>query len=140
MTTTMTAIAEKVAYKAPAKFGSNAKAYPSEMRTQMWPLCCGARIISGFKLAAQLSDAELDEQIAGTMSAIPDHQIFAGEKMKPAFTFLTLNSTQTASPKIMSAIERAGFKLIFTGKPRGSLQSWFLKDTSNTFQPVHTEG
>ena len=76
----------------------------------------------------------LDQQIKDTLNAIPDHQIFAGETFKPAFTFLTLNSGQTASPKLMAAVERAGFKLIFTGSPRGSKQSWFLLDTSGTFK------
>lgn len=136
----MTAVAEKIAYKAPAKFGPTYKGhYPSEMRTQMWPLCCGARIISGFKNVAQLTDAELDEQIKGTLAAVPDHQIFEHETFKPAFTFLTLNSGQTASPKLMAAVERAGFKLIFTGSPRGSKQSFFLLDTSGTYAAAPTD-
>ena len=108
--------------------------YPDEMRTQMWPLCCGARIISGFQNVAKLDDAQLDTAIAKTLDAIPDHQIFGGETFKPAFTFLTLNSSQTDSPKLMAAVERAGFKLIFTGAPRGRTQSFFLRDTSKTFK------
>lgn len=124
-----------VEYKAPAKFGPTYPGhYPAEMRTQMWPLCCGARIISGFKSVAQLSDAELDEQIKGTLNAVPDLQIFSGETMKPNFTFLTLNSAQMTSKKITDAVERAGFKLIFTGKPRGSEQGFYLRDTSATFK------
>lgn len=121
--------------KAPERFGPTYPGhYPSEMRTQMWPLCCGARIISGFKNVATLNDAQLDQAIKDTLAAIPDHQIFSGETFKPAFTFLTLNSGQTASPKLMAAVERAGFKLIFTGSPRGSKQSFFLLDTSGTYK------
>jgi len=121
--------------KAPEQFGPTYPGhYPSEMRTQMWPLCCGAQIISGFKNVATLNDAELDQQIKDTLAAIPDHQIFHDEKIRPAFTFLTLNHSQTASPKLMAAVGRAGFKLIFTGSPRGFKQSWFLLDTSGTFK------
>ncbi len=48
--------------KKPAKFGPTFNGdFPSEMRTQLWPLCCGARIISGFKHAANLTLEDLVE-------------------------------------------------------------------------------
>ena len=113
--------------------------YPAEMRRQMWPLCCGASIISGFKTVNQLTDEELVEQIEYICTTPrPDFQIFAGEHMKPSLTFLTLNSSQMASPKIMAAIEKCGFIKIGEGKPRGSPQGFFLRDTGGTFttEPV----
>jgi len=121
--------------KVPAQFGPTYPgSYPDEMRTQLWPLCCGARIISGFKQAAALEVEELVAQIEQVMKAVPDHQVFGGEQMKPALTFLTLNSGQTASKKIMDAVTKAGFKLIFTAKPRGATQSFFVRDTSDSFK------
>lgn len=124
--------------KLPAEFGPTfASDYPEDMRRQLWPLCCGASILSGFKAVNSMTEAELDESIKHACEvARPDFQVFQGEQMKPKFTFLTLNSGQTSSPKIMKAIERAGFFKIGEGKPRGSTQSFFLRDTSNTWAPT----
>ena len=110
--------------------------YPEEMRRQLWPLCCGASIISGFKHVHNTKDAdELAKQILSTIDDyIPDHQVFAGEQMSPKLTFLTLNQTQTGSKKIMDAIEKAGFKLVGTARPRGGLQSFFVRDDSNSWK------
>jgi hypothetical protein len=125
----------------PTKFGPTFPGhYPEEMRTQLWPLCCGARTLSGFKNVANLTEEELDAQIANALDvAIPDFQVFQHETMRPKFTFLTLNSGQMQSPKIMKAIERAGFFLIGTGKPRGSEQGFFLRDTSGSWDPTGTK-
>lgn len=107
--------------------------YPSEMRTQMWPLCCGAAIISGFKAVQNLTTEELDAQVADVMSTIPDSQIFKNEAMRPQLTFLTLNEAQTNSPKIMDAVKKAGFIKFAEGRPRGGKQTFFLRDSGGTF-------
>lgn len=120
----------------PAIFGPTFPGnYPEPMRRQMWPLCCGASIISGFKQVNTLTDDELVEQIEATMKSRPDFQIYAGETMNPALTFLTLNSGQMESKKIMAAIAKCGFKKIADAKPRGGTQGFFLKDTSKTWTP-----
>jgi hypothetical protein len=109
--------------------------YPSEMRTQMWPLCCGASILSGLKNAGSLTKKELVTQITDTLqNKIPDHQIFAGETFKPAHTFLTLNQGQMSQTHLMEAIAEVGFVKIGEGRPRGTLQGFFLRDTSKTFK------
>lgn len=119
------------------KFGTNAKPYPAEMRTQNWPLCCGAKIISGFKSVGNIADDELVKQIADICdNHTPDHQIYSGETINPKLTFLTLNSGQVASPKIMTAIKEAGFKLFLEAAPRGPKQSFFYRDLSNTVKLV----
>lgn len=122
----------------PARYGPSYPGdYPPEMRRQLWPLCCGAAIISGFKAVNQLSDEELVDEITHAVTtAIPDHQVFANEQMRPALTFLTLNSSQMGSPKIMSAIKKAGFVQFATARPRGSDQGFFIKDTSDSFKAV----
>jgi hypothetical protein len=110
-------------------------AYPDEMRRQLWPLCCGASIISGFKRAAQLSEEELVKSINSTIDDyIPDMQVYIGEQIKPRLTFLTLNSGQMASKTIMSAIKAAGFVKIGEAKPRGSTQGFFMRDDSATWK------
>lgn len=123
--------------KLPATFGPTFKGdYPAEMRRQLWPLCCGASILSGFKAVNNMTDDELDASIKNACeTARPDFQVFSQEQMKPKFTFLTLNSGQMGSPKIMKAIERAGFFKIGEGQPRGSTQGFFLRDTSQTWKP-----
>jgi hypothetical protein len=109
--------------------------YPSEMRRQMWPLCCGASIVSGFKNTAKFSLEELVEEIEYVCKVpIPDFQIFAHEDFKPHMTFLTLNSEQMASQKLMQAIEKAKFVKIGEASPRYSSQGFFLRDTSNTWK------
>lgn len=122
----------------PATFGPTFDGdYPSDMRRQLWPLCCGASILSGFKAVNGMTETELDESIKNACEAArPDFQVFQGENMKPKFTFLTLNQGQMQSPKIMSAIERAGFFEIGRGTPRGGSQGFFLRDTSGTWKPT----
>ncbi len=108
--------------------------YPANMRRQLWPLCCGASILSGFKDVMKLTEDKLVKQIMDTINnEVPDLQVFAGEAMKPKLTFLTLNSGQMASKKIMDAIKAAGFVKIGAGSPRGAQQGFFVQDTSGTF-------
>lgn len=127
----------KQAVQVPAKFGPSYEGnYPEEMRTQLWPLCCGARIISGFKAAHTSSLEELVAQIEAVLKATPDHQVYAHEGMKPKLTFLTLNSQQMASKKIMDAVQKAGFVKFAEAKPRGSAQGFFMRDDSKTFTAV----
>lgn len=120
----------------PTEFGPSLKGhFPPEMRRQMWPLCCGMSILSGFKSVAVLTDQELVDQIEYTCTVPrPDFQIFAPEQMKPAMTWLTLNSSQMSSKKIMTAIEKCGFRLVGVGSPRGLEQGLYLRDTSHTFK------
>lgn len=124
--------------KFPAAFGPSYPGnYPTEMRRQLWPLCCGASILSGFKSVNTLTDEELLDDILTIVDRdgpVPDHQVFEGEIMRPALTFLTLNSGQMQSPKIMTAIEEAGFVSIGTAKPRGSTQGFFVRDTSSSWE------
>lgn len=109
--------------------------FPAQMRSQLWPLCCGASIISGFKEVAMMDPEELVTKINSVINdELPDFQVFGGEQMRPALTFLTLNNSQMSSPKIMTAVAKAGFVKIGEGKPRGSPQGFFVRDTSNTFK------
>lgn len=126
----MAAKAEK-----PTKFGPTFKGhFPEEMRRQLWPLCCGASILSGFKNIQNLTDAELVQQIEDVIKAVPDFQVFQTETMTPKMTFLTLNSSQMGSAKIMKAIKAAGFFEVGRGTPRGQPQGFFLRDTSNSWK------
>jgi hypothetical protein len=77
---------------------------------------------------------EIVAQIEDVLTYVPDHQVFKGEQMMPKFIFLTLNSSQMASEKIMTAITKAGFVKIGSGKPRGSDQGFFLRDDSKTWK------
>jgi hypothetical protein len=109
--------------------------FPAEMRRQMWPLCCGMSILSGFKSVNTLTEQELVDQIVYICTKPrPDFQIFKEENMKPTMTWLTLNGDQMASKKIMRAIELAEFNLIGTGVPRYSKQGLFLRDTGKTWK------
>lgn len=110
--------------------------YPGEMRTQLWPLCCGARIISGFKSAAYTDPEELKKQIEDALEATPDFQVFAGEVMRPALTFLTLNHNQMKSQKIMKIIRELGFVQFAVAQPRGHDQGFFVRDTTESFKFV----
>lgn len=119
----------------PAKFGPTFPgAYPTEMRTQLWPLCCGAKIISGFKHVATKTVDEIVEEINATLKVVPDFQVFDHEQMQPKLTMMTLNSTQMGSKKIMEAVKKCGFKLAFTASPRGMPQGFFVKDDSETYK------
>lgn len=117
-------------------FGPTApQPYPTEMRRQLWPLCCGASIISGFKSVATLTHDELVAQIKSTIDDyVPDLQVFTGETICPQLIFLTLNQDQMGSSKIMKAIEAVGFAQFATAKPRGTKQGFFYKDLTNTFK------
>lgn len=111
--------------------------YPADMRRQLWALCCGASIISGFKDVNKLTEDELVSDIESCVGMVPDMQVFGGEQINPKFTFMTLNSGQMGSAKIMAACDKAGFFLIGTGKPRGSLQGFYLRDdSSDTWSPT----
>jgi hypothetical protein len=109
--------------------------FPPEMRRQLWPLCCGASILSGFKSINKLTEKELVDNIKyACTTPIPDFQVFAHEKIRPDLTFLTLNNAQMLSPKIMKAIKEAGFFKIGTASPRGTAQGFFLRDRSLTWE------
>lgn len=120
------------------KFGPTASgSYPDEMRTQLWPLCCGAAILSGFKNVGGLSSEDLVKQITTiTDECIPDMQVYRGEQILPRLMFLTLNSTQMSSAKIMTAIKEAGFTQFASASPRGHDQGFFVRDKSKTFKSV----
>lgn len=120
------------------KYVGNSGSYPDDMRRQLWPLCCGASIISGFKDVHKFDDVEeLTKAIESTINDyLPDLQVFNGEKMMPKLTFLTLNSAQMGSKKIMDAITAAGFVKFATANPRGSAQGFFVHDTSGSFKSV----
>lgn len=122
--------------KLPYKFTSGLEEpFPSEMRRQLWPLCCGASILSGFKNVNSLTPEQLVEQINDVINkVVPDFQVFKGEQMKPNFVFLTLNSGQMNSPKIMNAIKKCGFMELGRGQPRGSPQGFFLLDRFKTWK------
>lgn len=122
------------------QFGSNTTPYPAEMRNQLWPLCCGAQIISGFKSVATETHEELVAKINDICTNyVADHQVYTGETMKPTVCFLTLNGGQMMSAKIISAVEAAGFKLFATGTDRGSDQGFFVRNKSGAFKLV-TDG
>jgi hypothetical protein len=117
------------------KFGDNTQAYPAEMRTQLWPLCCGAKIISGFKSVGNKTSEQLVKEINEVCDEyVADHQVYVGETMIPRLTFLTLNEQQASSKKITDAIQEAGFKLFATARPRGALQHFYYRDLTNTFK------
>lgn len=109
--------------------------YPADMRRQLWPLCCGASILSGFKNAHTLTEEELVKQIKSTINDyVPDLQVFVGETICPRLVFLTLNASQMQSPKIMGAIKEVGFVKFANAQPRGSDQGFFVYDMSQTFE------
>jgi hypothetical protein len=95
----------------------NTKPYPADMRVQLWPLCCGARILSGFKNVAGKSTDEMVKMIEEQLNDyIPDGQVYIGERINPPLTFLTLNAGQASSKTLMDAVYKAGFKELFTAK------------------------
>lgn len=110
--------------------------FPEPMRLQLWPLCCGVAILSGFKDIYGLDVPALTTKVEETLNTLPDFQVYAGEQMMPKLTFLTLNQGQTGSPKIMEAVTKAGFVLIGTARPRGGQQSFFVRDQSKSWKPA----
>lgn len=115
--------------------GVTGQSYPAEMRRQLWPLCCGASILSGFKDVQKLTPEQLVNQINHTITdMVPDLQVFGYEQIKPNLTFLTLNRSQMDSTKIMDAIAKSGFVKFAEGKPYGSPQGFFIRDTTHTFE------
>lgn len=108
--------------------------YPAEMRTQLWPLCCGGKIISGFKDVGNYTDDELVTKIKEVLNWTPDMQVFGGEGLRPVLCFLTLNSGQLASPKIIEAVETVGFQRFATSMSMSGQQGWFVFDPSGEFK------
>lgn len=108
--------------------------YPANMRTQLWPLCCGAKILSGFKDVGKFTEEQLVEEINKQLKLVPDFQVYVGEQINPVLTFLTLNHGQMGSPKIMNAVKACGFVKVFEASPRGSPQGFFVHDKSGTFK------
>lgn len=119
------------------QFGDNKTPYPAEMRNQLWPLCCGAQILSGFKAVGNETHEELVAKINDICdNYIADHQVYANEQMRPTVAFLTLNGQQMQSPKIIAAVEEAGFKLFGQGTDRGYQQGFFVRNKSGHFKIV----
>jgi hypothetical protein len=119
------------------KFGNNDKQYPSEMRTQLWPLCCGAKILSGFKHVGPIKMDELVNKINSICDEyVPDHQVYIGETMQPTLTYLTLNNEQWGSAKIREAVKKAGFRLFATASPRHYTQYFLVRDLSESFKVI----
>lgn len=115
------------------KFGPSIQGnYPEEMRRQLWPLCCGASILSGFKNVQLLEPEELVQQIEDTIEAIPDLQVYGYEQIRPKLTFLTLNKGQMASEKIVNAVAKAGFVKFMEASPRGTEQGFYYRDETKT--------
>lgn len=133
-TTASPATVAPAAAKKPTTFKRVEAAYPAEMRVQLWPLCCGASIISGFKAVGNLGPEELVQQIDDTLKAVPDLQVYASEQIKPELTFLTLNGGQMASKAIRQAIERAGFVQFGQSTPRNADQGFFYRDPRGVFK------
>ena len=137
MATKTETLVKETQTKVPTSFIRDTGPYPAELRRQLWPLCCGASILSGLKDAHKYTEDELTSLINRTIDkAVPDLQVFAGEHMMPMLTFLTLNSGQMGSDKIMNAVKRAGFVKIGEGKPRGSPQGFYVRDKSDSFHTV----
>lgn len=123
------------------QFGNNDKSYPAEMRTQLWPLCCGVKIISGFKAVGNFDPKELVAKITETCDKYtPDHQVYGGETINPALTMLTLNAGQMQSKAIMEAVAAAGFTQFAKGTGRNKEQGFFYRDTSGNFQLINNDG
>jgi len=121
------------------QFGSNAKSYPSDMRVQLWPLCCGATILSGFKDTSTLTPEALVQQIKDTMQAIPDHQVFAGETITPKTIWVVLNGSQCKSPKITGALETVGFREVAECMLNSGIGKFYVYDGTKTFKITYTE-
>ncbi len=81
-----------------------------------------------------LSAEELDLKIQEVIDAVPDHQVFIGETMKPNLIFLTLNAGQMGSKKIVNAVTKAGFVKLAEASPRGLPQGFYVLDMSNTLK------
>lgn len=124
------------------KFGDNSKPYPADMRRQLWPLCCGASIISGFKkINTQTPVDEIVKQINDTITQyVPDHQVYAYETICPKLTYLTLNQQQAGMQNLREAVDKAGFVLFATASPRCTTQHFFVRDESKTFKLIQQEG
>lgn len=114
------------------------KNFPQEMRRQLWPNCCGAGIISGFKDVQLLDDNELLAQLKETLKSLPDFQVYEGEQLKPSVDFLTLNWNQARSEKIMKAVTAAGFVCIGSveARGRGWPQHFYIRDKTKTWKPA----
>lgn len=93
-----------------AAAGKKASAsFPDDMRRQLLPLCCGASFLSGFKKTQQQTVQQIVEEIKENLAAVPDFQVYASEHMNPQLCFTILNASQSASPKIIEALQTAGF-------------------------------
>lgn len=139
---TQKVLAAPTAAKATASsdFRRTKDAYPADMRRQLWPLCCGASIISGFKDVGTKTPEQLVEQINSACAAIPDLQVYGGETINPQLTFLTLNGSQMASKAIRQALDAAGFVQFGASTPRNAGQGFFYRDPTNTFKLTAPSG
>lgn len=111
------------------------EAYPEDMRTQLWPLCCGAKTLSGFKQAHKYTDAAaMAKAITEALAVTPDLQVFVGESINPQTCFVTINGQQSASPKITEALKLAGFLQFAKGTTRNHGQTFWVRDTAGAFE------
>lgn len=110
-------------------------AYPEDMRTNLWPLCCGAAILSGFKNVGNKTDEELRAAIMEQVTnSIPDNQVYAGEQIRPGTLFVTLNGGQMGSPKIVKALTDCGFVQFAQGTDRNAQQGFFVRTANGNFK------
>lgn len=111
--------------------------FPSDTRTQFWPLCCGATILSGLESEViQLGQAELTELIRSNLEDyIPDFQVVGHMRQKcSAVVWLTLNKTQMSSPKLVNAVKVNGFVPVAWNMSMGGGITYFVRDLGGDFK------
>lgn len=116
--------------------GGDSDKFPHELRTQFWPLCCCATILSGMSSVAwQLTETELVDKIKSTLNNyLPDFQIEGGTQECSSVVWLVLNKDQTDSKKIMSVVNKLGFKPVARNDSMGGGITYFVRDTGGTFK------
>lgn len=116
---------------------ANLNPYPAELRAQLYPLCCGFTVISGFKDAGSKTEAGLTEELQTVMKKVPYNQVYTGEKMMPKTFSLVLNTSQMGSPKIVNAVRAAGFMPVATWTGwSGKLTMWINGPDFESLIPV----
>jgi len=117
---------------------NNLNPYPEEMRLNLWPLCCGASILSGFKHVPGIDDDELHKQLDAVLESVPYNQVYKNEQMRPQVQFVVLNATQMGSPRIVKAVTDRGFRAIATFARTGKI-TLFVRDLNNSFKLIVEE-
>lgn len=112
--------------------------FPVETRTQLWPLCCGATILSGLESpdVTLLSPDALTELIRSNLEDyIPDFQVVAHMKQGcSAVVWLTLNKTQMSSAKLVNAVKANGFVPVAWNMSMGGGITYFVRDLGGNFK------